>query len=355
MGNKKVVVGMSGGVDSSMAALLLKEGGYGVVGATLKVYPTECRPSREDICCDSRGIDSAREVARTLGIEHRVTDVRAPFRKHVVGYFCSAYSSGLTPNPCVVCNAEIKFPTLIRLADEYGAKFIATGHYARLKARDGRVVLMRGLDKSKDQAYFLSRLPQNVLRRTIFPLGKYRKGEIKQLASERGLNVHERRESQEICFVPGDDYRAFLKEVLGDRISPGSIVNMGGEAVGGHDGVEFYTVGQRRGLYLSSKKRQYVLAIDPERRTITVGDVDDLVRHDLLVRDINWIGVEKPTNPFRALVKIRYSHAGVLSTVSPKANGSALVRFNEPQRGVTPGQAAVFYDGDAVVGGGWIS
>jgi tRNA-specific 2-thiouridylase len=350
----KVIVGMSGGVDSSIAALFLKEDGYDVVGATLKVYPAECVSQREDICCGAKGIASARDVSQQLGIEHRVIDLQSAFRKSVITYFCDAYSNGLTPNPCVVCNAQIKFPSLLRLADEVGAASIATGHYARLKMSDGRIRLMRGIDRDKDQAYFLSRLPREVLRRTVFPLGSHRKEGVKRLAAERGLSVHMRPESQEICFIPGGDYRAFLGDLCGEKIKPGSILDKDGNIIGIHDGVEYYTVGQRRKLYLQSKERRYVLSIDAVERTITVGCIDDLISYGLRVRDINWISVEEPTGSFRALVKIRYTHPGVMSTLTPRIGGSVDVDFDEPQKSVTPGQAAVFYDGDTVLGGGWI-
>ena len=350
----KIIVGMSGGVDSSMAALLLKEKGYEVVGVTLKVLPTESVPLREDVCCDMKGVASAVGVARHISIEHLVIDIQQEFKRKVIDYFWNEYRNGRTPNPCVVCNATVKFISLLKYAEDKGAQYIATGHYTRLKATGRRILLMRGFSENKDQAYFLSRLPQAILRHVIFPLGELRKEDVRRLAAERGLNVHDRPESQEICFAPENDYRAFLREACGGRITPGDILDTEGTVIGRHSGIEFYTVGQRRGLHLDSNVRRYVIAIDPARRTITVGGIEDLVRHETRVSEINWIAFEKPAGVFRALVKIRYTHPGVMSTVSPRDDGSAVVRFDEPQKGVSPGQAAVFYDGDVVIGGGWI-
>lgn len=351
----KIIVGMSGGVDSSMAALLLRDEGHEIIGVTLDVWPARCVTLREDICCGPKGIEAAQEVAGQLGIAHRVVDVRNEFMKRTVTYFISEYRKGRTPNPCVMCNAAVKFPALLRTAGETGCHAVATGHYARVARRDGRFLLMRGEDRSKDQAYFLSRLSQDVLGRVIFPLGARRKDEIRALASEKALRTHARPESQEICFIPDSDYRSFLNEACGDSITPGDIIDKRGRVIGRHPGIEFFTVGQRCGLYLRSNVRQYVIAIDPERRTLTVGGPDDLVRNDCVISDINWIAFEIPPDSLRATVKIRYNHPGVMSTVRTQAGGAAIAEFDEPQKAVTPGQAAVFYDGDTVIGGGWIA
>lgn len=350
----KIIVGMSGGVDSSMAALLLKEAGHEVAGVTLKVWPTECAKAREDACCDERGIRSAAEVARRIGIEHRVVDVEGEFRKRVVAYFCNEYHQGRTPNPCVVCNARVKFPALLRYAGEAGADAVATGHYAKIGEERGRFLIVRGVDKTKDQAYFLCRLPQPVLGRVVFPLGDLRKEDVRSMAAERGLNVHLKAESQEICFIPGNDYGAFLREARGGKILPGDILDERGVVVGKHPGIEFFTIGQRSGLYLNSKAPRYVTSIDPRRRAITVGGIGGLARSEMTVSDVNWIAWEAPAGPFRAMVKIRYNHPGVMSGVAPQPDGTAIVRFDSPQNAVTPGQAAVFYDGEVVTGGGWI-
>jgi len=348
----KIIVGISGGVDSSVAAFLLREKGYEVTGVTLQTF-SACR-APEDTCADQASIVAAREVARALGIEHKVFDVRSDFKKFVIDYFCSEYSAGRTPNPCVVCNESVKFTSLLKCANGIGAEKIATGHYARVRENRGRMLLMRGVDDNKDQAYFLSRLTQSVLKRVVFPLGEFRKSEVMQLAREHARGAHERPESQEICFIPGDDYRAFLKQMCGSRIAGGDIIDRKGKLRGKHQGIEFYTVGQRGGLHLNSKTPQYVISVDPIRRIITVGDIDDLSRNEMRVSDVNWIAYEAPEKPFRALVKIRYNHPGVMSTVQPQPGGGALVVFDSPQKAVTPGQAAVFYDGDVVIGGGWI-
>lgn len=350
----KLIVGMSGGVDSSMAALLLKKAGHEVTGVTLRVWPTECTKVREDVCCDERGIRSAAEVARRIGVEHRIVDVEGEFRKRVVTYFCGEYRNGRTPNPCVVCNARIKFPALIRYAGEAGAEAVATGHYARIREERDRFLLVRGMDKTKDQAYFLCRLPQPVLSRVAFPLGELRKGDVRNMAAEHGLNVHLKAESQEICFIPGNDYGAFLREACGEKILPGDVLDEEGRVVGRHQGIEFFTIGQRSGLNLNSNAPRYVTSIDPRRRAITVGGIADLARSEMKVSDINWIAWDEPNNPFRAMVKIRYNHPGVMGSVEPQPDGAAIVRFDSPQNAVTPGQAAVFYDGEIVVGGGWI-
>lgn len=351
----KIIIGMSGGVDSSAAAALLVEKGYDVVGVTLKMWPTNCGRTREDICFDERAIAAAADVAARLGIPHQVRDIQPLFRKRVISYFCREYRKGRTPNPCVVCNAAVKFPTLIRLADELGAGFVATGHYARVERRDGRAFLLRGRDREKDQAYFLSRLPQPVFRRVQFPLGNRTKSGIKKLATEKGLGVGDRPESQEICFIPDDDYRGFLREAFVEGAAPGKIVDKDGEVIGTHEGIEYYTVGQRKGLNIRSNVRRYVVSIDPERRELVVGGIDDLAGEELRATDMNWIAFEKPPGPFRALVKIRYRHPGADATVTPRDDGSVSVRFDEAQKGITPGQAAVIYDRDLVIGGGWIA
>jgi tRNA-uridine 2-sulfurtransferase len=343
----KIIVGMSGGLDSTVAALLLKEQGHEVVGVTLDLSPGHARPEAE-------GISSARQAAARIGVPHRVVDAREAFGTRVIGYFRAEYFSGRTPNPCIVCNREIKFASLLRCADDLGASAVSTGHYARLGREGGRTLLLRGADRRKDQSYFLSRLPRDVLSRVIFPLGDRTKDEVRRISAGRGLDLHERPESQEICFIPGNDYRAFLTRSTGPGVAEGDILDTRGAVIGRHPGIAQFTVGQRVGRWLPSRVRQYVLAIDHGRRTITVGGGDDLLRGGCAVTDINWISRPAPAEPFHALVKIRSAHPGAPAAIHPGPGGSAVVRFDEPQRAVTPGQAAVFYDGDAVVGGGWI-
>ena len=346
----KIIVGMSGGMDSAMAALLLKEQWHEVIGVTLDLIPESAPRARigED------GIASARQATARIGVPHRVIDVREEFGKRVIGYFRKEYFSGRTPNPCVVCNPEIKFASLLRCADDLGVAMVATGHYARIGREGGRTLLLRGADRRKDQSYFLSRLPQNVLSRVIFPLGDRTKDEVRRISAKRGLGLHERPESQEICFIPGDDYRAFLARSTGAEITGGDILNTRGAVIGRHPGIAQFTIGQRVGRWLPSRVRQYVLSIDSGRRAITVGVGDGLLRGECAVTDINWIARPAPAEPFHALVKIRSAHPGATAGIHPGPDGSAVVRFDEPQKAVTPGQAAVFYDGDVVVGGGWL-
>jgi tRNA-specific 2-thiouridylase len=355
MGKSKVIVGMSGGLDSSIAALIMKERGYDVTGVTLKVFPSECiSGAREDVCCSQDGILSAGKVAEEIGVRHLVIDVQAKFRKQVIAYFYRSYGEGLTPNPCVVCNATVKFPALLNAAREQGAANIATGHYARVQEEAGRFLLLRGLDKTKDQVYFLSRLSQDILKNAVFPLGEMKKDDVRALCRARGLHVYNRRESQEVCFIPGNDYRAQIKEVMGDSIFHGSILNEQGAVVGRHRGIAYYTVGQRKGLNLGLKARSYVLSINPRENTITAGPWGSLKKNGLYVKNINWIAYSPGAAPLSATVKIRHKHPDAACAITSSGPDAARVKFSEPQTGVTPGQAAVFYDGERVLGGGWI-
>lgn len=341
----KIVVGLSGGMDSAVAALLLTEEGHEVVGATIDLFPPP--PGGE-------GDAPARRAATLLGIPHSVLDARGEFEERVIGYFGREYRSGRTPNPCVVCNAEVKFAALLAYADELGAEAVATGHYARIERTGGRALLLRGADRRKDQSYFLCRIPPRVLSRALFPLGGLTKDAARRISAERGLDLHQRPESQEICFLHGADYRAFLARTGAVAESPGDILDMRGAVIGRHPGIARFTVGQRMGRWLPSAGRRYVVAIDPGRGSITAGEEADLLRPGCAVIDINWLITPAPAGPFRAFVKIRSAHPPAPAAVLPGPGGSAEVRFDEPQKAVTPGQAAVFYDGDVVLGGGWI-
>jgi tRNA-specific 2-thiouridylase len=338
----RIVVGMSGGVDSACAALLLKDAGHEVVGVALDLVPSP--QAREEVRA------GARAAAERIGIPLETIDARERFRRRVIDRFREAYASGRTPNPCVVCNAEVKFAALIRRADELEAAAVATGHYARIAHGPAGPLLLRGVDRNKDQSYFLSRLARPLLRRLRFPLGGLLKREVRRLAAQRGLDACVRPESREICFAAGGDYRLLLPAGRGE----GDILDAAGRVVGRHPGIGHFTIGQRAGRYLRSGGRRYVLSINPAHNTITVGGGGELLTPGCAVDRLNWLAFDGPPGPFRALVKIRSAHAGAMGAVRPGPGGTAEVVFDEPQPAVTPGQAAVFYDGDAVLGGGWI-
>ena len=352
----RVLIGMSGGVDSSVAAWLLKDQGYEVVGVTMKVWPQDCISRAEDKCCGPQAIADARGVAHTLGIAHYVVDEAESFERQVIDYFTAEYQAGRTPNPCVMCNEKVKFGNLWAKARAIGAEFIATGHYAIVDHLEDRSVLRKGRDPKKDQSYFLFSLKQDQLRRALFPLGEMEKSEIRSIARRLGLKTADKVDSQEICFVPGNDYKAFLKSHLGsDRFQAGGIYNKWGERLGEHEGIEMFTIGQRKGLPGGSPKPMYVIDIDPETRRVVVGEAEDLIVEEFEAEHVtwNWSGGEMPES-VKCVVKIRYAHPGAEALVFPEPEGRARVTFLEPQRAVTPGQASVFYDGDQVIGGGWI-
>lgn len=347
---------MSGGVDSSVAAYLLKQQGYDVVGVTMKVWPQDCISRAEDKCCGPQAIADARAVAHTIGIPHYVVDEASQFEKLVIDYFTSEYKAGRTPNPCVMCNEKVKFGNLWGKAKSIGADYIATGHYAIIEHHGSRAVLRKGRDPRKDQSYFLFSLRQQQLLRALCPLGGMEKPEIRAIARELGLKTADKVDSQEICFVPGNDYKAFLKGHLGEKeFHPGGIYDKAGNRVGEHEGIEMFTIGQRKGLPGGSAKPRYVIDIDPATSSVIVGDAEDLVVEEFEMNNVIWHLTEAEAGqPFEANVKIRYSHPGAAATVYPLANGEARVRLHVPQRAVTPGQAAVCYRGDEVLGGGWI-
>ena len=351
----RVLAGMSGGVDSSAAAALLLEQGYEVIGVTLKLWPQDCASRAEDKCCGPQAVMDARSVCHKLGIPYYLIDEAAEFQKQVIQYFADEYKAGRTPNPCVMCNQKLKFGTLISRAQQLGADLIATGHFARTERRaDGRVLLKRGRDPRKDQSYFLFSLRQDQLARALFPLGEMTKTDTREVARECELRTADKEESMEICFVPDRDYGGFLeKSKLVDR-HRGEIVNREGRVLGWHDGIEFYTIGQRKGLGISTPKPVYVLELDPVLNRVVVGDDTDLDRSELTVERCNWIPYDEPPGPVEVSAKIRYNHPGTPATVTPLPGGRASVRLHVPQRAITPGQACVFYQDDLVVGGGWI-
>lgn len=358
----RVAVAMSGGVDSAVAAALLAREGQPVVGITLRIWPSH-RPAevteRFDTCCSPAAAEDARRVAERLGIPHYVLNYEAEFDREVIDYFTTAYCRGETPNPCVACNARLKFGSLLLRAQGWGASRVATGHYARvaLDPASGRRHLRRGVDARKDQSYFLYGLTQEQLAAAVFPLGNLTKTDTRRLARELDLPVAEKPESQEICFV-ADDYRAFLRERMPDAARPGPIRDSAGALRGSHQGVAFYTVGQRRGLQIGSRSPLYVIDIQPERNELIVGEARELFTPAVPVAALNWIAIPGLDAPRRVLAKVRSTQAPVPATLLPEGDAALRCVFEEPQRAVAPGQAAVFYDAadpDLVVGGGTIA
>ena len=346
---------MSGGVDSSVAGYLLREQGYDVVGVTMKVWPQDCVSRAEDKCCGPQAVADARSVAHSLGIPHYVVDEADQFEKLVIDYFSSEYQAGRTPNPCVMCNEKLKFGNLWTKAEALGCGYIATGHYAIIEHHDDRAVLRKGIDPRKDQSYFLFSLRQEQLRRALTPLGGMSKPAIREIARSLGLKVADKVDSQEICFVPGNDYKAFLRSHLGeDQFHPGGIYDLAGNFLGEHGGIEMFTIGQRKGLPGGSAQPRYVVDVDPETNRVIVGTAEDLIVEEFEIDHVNWMGRSSFDAPSEATVKIRYSHPGTRATVIPIGEDRAQIQLHEPQKAVTPGQAAVLYDGDVVLGGGWI-
>lgn len=335
-------------MDSSLAAALLKEAGKDVLGITLRLWGEE-RDSEP-------AINSAREVCKTIGIDHKVLDLRETFKKDIIDYFIEEYVSGLTPNPCVRCNEFIKFGMLMKLVDLLRAERLATGHYARvmIDGRSGRYSLMKAFDGNKDQSYFMYRLSQKQLGAAVFPLGEMTKDEVRDRARAMGLPSAANEESQEVCFIPDNDYRGFIEAERPDAVCDGEFVDTKGNVLGRHRGVAFYTVGQRKGLGVSSPLgRRYVLDRDAQTNRVVLGDEEELKKPDCLVADTNWIRMEAPADAFEADVKLRYRFKPVRATLIPEGD-CVRVTFKTPEPGVSPGQSAVFYDGDAVIGGGII-
>jgi tRNA-uridine 2-sulfurtransferase len=359
MNKKTVVLAMSGGVDSSVAAYLLRKQGYSVIGLTLKLWDdSDCAKQGLKSCCSADAINDARHACSRLGIPHYVADYAKQFKSEVIDSFLDSYKKGLTPNPCIICNERIKFPVLLKQAKTLGADCIATGHYARCgySRINRRFVIKEAKDRDKDQSYVLFSLSQGVLSRLILPIGDYKKGAVRSIAKRLKFNSYKRKESQEICFVKDNDLKSFLKNNLGSHITKGVIKDATGKSLACHDGACLFTIGQRRGLRVPYGSPIYVTDINHKTSEITVGSYSDTLRKDVHVKDINWIiGPNKARSLNGIKVKIRYKHKKAQADIKLDSPHRVLVVFKKPQSAPTPGQAAVFYRRDTVIGGGWIS
>lgn len=352
---KKVVLGMSGGVDSSVAAYILQQQGYEVIGLTMTVIPEDQNDAKAGACPTMSIISDAKDVADALGIEHYVADFKEVFERKVISYFVNEYLDGRTPNPCVYCNKHIKFEEFLRWAKELGADYIATGHYARIEKdeKTGRYIMKKSEDTKKDQTYFLYGMDQYQLEHTLMPLGEYNKDQVREIAEKIGIEVHNKPDSEEICFIPDDDHGSFIKNRVGSKVKAGNFVDVEGNVLGKHKGIVYYTIGQRKGLGIAVGKRIFVQKIDPIKNEIVLGDEDGILKSKLYAEEINLIAYDKLPELFEADVKIRYSLKTSKATIKPKDKG-VLVEFEEPQRAITPGQSIVFYQENKVIGGGII-
>ena len=354
----KVVVGMSGGVDSSVAAYLLKQQGYEVIGVTMQIWQKEDNQTVEENggCCGLSAVEDARRVAQMLDIPYYVMNFREEFDQKVIRYFMREYLNGRTPNPCIACNRYVKWESLLQRSMQIGADYIATGHYARIEQlQNGRYAIRNSVTAAKDQTYALYNLTQEQLMRTKMPVGAYEKSQVRAIAEELGLYVAHKPDSMEICFVPDQDYARFIEENSGKKIPEGNFVTTDGKIVGRHRGITHYTVGQRKGLNLSMGKPVFVLEIRPETNEVVIGDGTEVYADRLICSDLNFMSVPDVPDDFPVVAKIRYNHRGTKAHVRRIGADQAEVIFEEPVRAVTPGQAVVFYDGEYVAGGGTIS
>jgi tRNA-specific 2-thiouridylase len=349
-------VAMSGGVDSSTAALLLTEQGYEVIGVMMRLWAESAAdgPSEHNRCCSPEAVEDARQVADQLDIPFYLVNYVRPFKEQVVDYFIQEYARSRTPNPCLMCNRHIKFGRLLAQARALGANYLATGHYARIHHAKGHFQLLRGRDAQKDQSYALYMLGQMELAHATFPVGKYTKEQVRTLAAERDLAVADRAESQDLCFLADGDYRRFLRERAPQALRPGPIVDRSGRVLGEHEGLALYTIGQRRGLGISAPQPHYVLDLDPSRNVVVIGTADELGQRELLAEEVSYVAGKPPPKPLDVTAKIRYQAREAPARWIPLGNGQARVIFDYPQRDITPGQGVVAYRGEVLIGGGII-
>lgn len=353
-----VVVAMSGGVDSSVAAALLVEQGYNCIGVMMRLWAeTGAGEGSTNKCCSLESVNDARRVADQLGIPFYLINVEQPFKQNVVDLFIDGYSAGLTPNPCLACNRHIRFDYLLNYARRLGADYLATGHYARLRRQsDGKVHLLAGVDAGKDQSYVLSVMGQEELQDVLFPIGDYPKSEVRQMAAAQGLPIASKHDSMDLCFLADDDYRRFLQDWAPAAMQPGQIVDRTGKVLGAHNGLPNYTIGQRKGLGIGGVAEPlYVLELDSTRNALVVGTLDELGQRELLATGVNWTLDTPVADGYRGQCKIRYRSVAADCTLYPQPNGDVRVVFDAPLRDITPGQGAVFYNGDHCLGGGIIS
>ncbi|MBT6649807.1 MAG: tRNA 2-thiouridine(34) synthase MnmA [Flavobacteriales bacterium] len=359
MSKSKVLMAMSGGIDSTMASLLLHEEGYEVIGLTMKTWDYESSggSKKETGCCSLDSINDARQLAVDCGFPHTILDIRDEFKGFIIDNFVEEYMAGRTPNPCVLCNTHIKWEALLKRADMLNCEFIATGHYAQVREVERRFVVSKGLDESKDQSYVLWGVTQECLKRTIFPMGEYHKKDIKQMALDRGYKaLAEKNESYDICFIPDNDYRGFLKrrvEGLEEKVKGGNFITISGEVVGTHDGYPFYTIGQRKIGISLGKNPTFVIGINPEDNTVTVGTKEDLQKQEMHIRNVNYLKYDKIEDGKEYVVKVRYKHKGEMATITNEGE-NLKVLFHNKVEGIAPGQSAAIYEGDDLIAGGFI-